>query len=600
MSILRNTVVGALIWLLMAGPVLGQDIWPDAGGGGSGSGATIGMTSNGYLTSAGVQAIWNGAQPNPTRPGGWSEYYFSTDQVGIGDITTVGNDANACTVAAPCLTKTKMLAMMKPGAKIIIDAGDDWTLASVDTTTFLINIGTVGCPLNGTDICVWFTTTAADKSITKAQWGNTVGSALTTGCFAVQSSTGAATDVPRSWIFVEGLGITCDASNAAGNNADVFASTGMGAKVWFHNVWGLVQAADASDNCITAHAGSLTVVTGNPAPQTSLCRTGAAGAASSNPTMAQNGGSDMVVISRGTIENLDGTTNTNTQVIANGCGANCTTDANNNSPTTILIGPHVTCTACTNLQIMLEDNPDPVNNTTTTATTMAIYTSMAHNLGATGDDSGLYRAVLTGAPIGTSLTQTRFIGYRNSWMTGTHVLKILNNQIDNEPNNVGYFTDIGSIYDTPEGGTPGNGAILHIADTGWKTAYNVTLRNFVYDNNDGGGGIDQQCYLEDGGADVNDTTPAACMTDIGLASGVTTTWSLDNSATLAANQVQSLAGSSTIPLGACSPTRECKSLVTYAFSTSFPDNIVLPDAFGLPITGVALGSSTVPTDAGRL
>jgi hypothetical protein len=546
----------------------------------------IGITSSGGLTMRGLEYIWAGGAPtNMDRPGGWQEFFFS--DTNTGDIPVIGNDANPCTRALPCRTNAKALAVLSPGAKIIIDAGDPYNTATAWTVGFEINLETIGCPSRSLVPCVWITTTAADKATTKVAWGQPAGTTLHP---TLNVRTTSVASSYWAWAYAEGLYLVTDVSAVSDQDGDGPESD-EGGRLWCHNCAALINTPDQADNCTTAHDGSVVALTGNPAGGNAggeLCYT-EAGTGDNKPVATGGGGGKVFVISRGTVHH-EGDAGL-AALALNACGGVCNNptpgDPDDATVGLVLLGPHFSCAACANTTPMMHQNPDADSF----VWSLVAFVSFDHTIGAAASAS-----YLQDFNVASATERLRYRGYRNSYMTGTRVWRSSNL----DPGADIDITEVGAIYDEPEGGVAGNGAILHIQDADWKTSIrNFRLSEYVYDNDDGGGGVDIQCYLEDGASDVNETTAAACQTAI--AAKATGTWSVDGGAILAANQNQHLAGAGALANGACSPAEECDESVSEGFIEPFPHGIELPPIFGAVIRGVDFrASEAVPVDAGRL
>ena len=554
----------------------------EAGGGGASDRFVVGTGSIGYMDEAAFDYIVSGGEPLAIgRTGGWRDYYFSSE---AGGQFPLGVDTNPCTAAAPCLTKHKIKDLLAPGVRIILDHDDDFSIAAFWTGNngFRVNQTTLGCPPNRPhELCWQITTTAPDKATTRVPWGNPVGS-NDLPCFDVLTDDpgGGAVPVDRGWAFAQGLDITCDSSHAAAGDADAFESSD-GGKVWCHNCDARVTAGDASENCITAHDGSVAVLSGIVETDIDAASTG------DNKCIATGGGGGkVVVITKGTLTANQAASASPT--VFCGCGGSCGDHANDNDPTVILLGPHIAAGAIGATTPLIEMNPDAG----ATAYFLAAFTSYEHNNAVGG--RGLVQHV---ANNGTD--HSVYDGYRTSYM----------NTIASHYNISGglvatssiTITDVGALVDGPTGSTGSGGSYLHFADADWVTTSSANVSYYTYDNNNDGGGVENLCYLESATGDVVSSTAAGCQTSVD-AKAATRPWNLNAAtATQATGEFTSSITGSTLTQGRCSPDKSCARTVAGTWQRDFPGGVILPGFItGTAYKGVKFGNGDESANAGRL
>jgi hypothetical protein len=496
------------------------------------------------MTEWDLEYLWAGGPPRRSeRLGGWLEYYFSSDVPG-GKLA-IGSDSNPCTWLAPCLTTAKMLALAAPGAHFILDDEDDWNTSTTFTASFVLDQARIGCPLSSDEVCVWFSTTAADPTVDTVAWGKPSGSPR--NCMNVTSD---GTD--RGWVFFDGFAVTCDAAGAA-TDADG-PDTNLRGKLWCSNCPVLVTAADGADNAATAHAAGITVISG--VSPLAVAEDGVA----NNPLVATTGGGAILILTRQFVSHRQ-TAAHGAAVVAAGCGGACSTAANNCTPAVVLIGPHLECGAgCTTASALLCLNPDQVDPVEPIAIASALvaFTAFEH---ASSTDTYAIRTVASSAN-----EMIRFRGYRNSYLTMDRVWYMGSGQLD--PGATIDVEDVEFVAVEPRGGAGGDGAIIHFADPDWRTAVvSFVLDDFLYDNEADTGEANSQCYLESDPTDLVATTMDACQSAI-EASEPSGTWSVAGGTLVGANE-PSAAG---------------------VFAQNLPAGVVLPDfVTGSRIEGVYLG-----------
>ena len=584
---MRAVILSLLVCLLFG---IGTGTYGDPGprgslepkGGGSEARFTVGTGTIGYMDEAAFDYIVGGGAPLALgRTGGWRDYYFSSE---TGGQFALGVDTNPCTQASPCLTKDKIKDLLAPGVRIILDHEDDFSIAAFWTggNGFVINQTTIGCPTDRPhELCWYITTTAPDKATTRVPWGSPAG--LTDlPCFDVRTDDpgGGAVPVDRGWGFAEGLDIVCDGSNAAGNDADAFESTD-GGKVWCHNCDLRVTAGDASENCITAHDGSIAVVSGIVEMDIDAASTG------DNKCVATGGGGGkVVVITKGTITSSQ-TTSTSPTVFS-GCGAACGDHANDNDPSVVLLGPHITGVNIGSSTTLVEQNPDAG----ATSYILSAFSSFQHNNAA--GTKGLLQYV-----VNNGTDSAVYDGYRNSFIN-TFMAHGLDNGGLTATGSI-TITDVGALVDGPTGSTGSVGSYINFADADWVTNASVNASYYTYDNNNDGGGIENLCFLESATGDVVGTTAELCQTNVD-AKSPTLTWNLNAAtATQATGEFTSAITGSTLTQGRCSPDKSCARTVAGTWQRDFPGGVILPGFItGTAYKGVKFGNDDDLGDAGRL
>lgn len=451
------------------------------------------------LGEAELAYLWSGGAPlATTRPGGWTEYYFSSDVPG--GTLPVGSDTNPCTPAAPCLTTSKLLALAAPGVHFILDSGDAWNTSTTFTATFVLDQAAIGCPAEPDEVCVWLSTTAAASALDPVDWGNPHESPRS--CLNVLSD-----GSDRGWVFIDGFAVTC---NAAGDASDGDGpDTNLRGKLWCHNCPVSVVAADGFDNAATAHAGGVLVISGvSPLVVSSE-------AVGRNPVAVTTAGGTILIVSRQAVAQRQ-TAGHDGDVVLATCGGQCSPEANRHSPAAVLLGPRVECgSGCSTTTSLLELDPDRVDlvSPTSTAAALVAFTTFDH------DRASGTHAVRFDANFANEAIALR--GFGNTFLTMDHVFAQIGSQI--APDASLDVEDVGSLAFGATGGAGADGAILHFADPDWRTAVtSFRLADLARDESSGS----SQCYLEYGDADVIAPTLAGCEAAV-AAVGPSGNWSLD-------------------------------------------------------------------------